>query len=345
MAFRRQRYTYGRRGTPTIDALEAAINDLEGSAGTVICPSGLSAVSTALLSCLQAGDHLLMVDCTYEPVRHLADTVLKRIGVETTYFDPLIGSGIEALFTERTRAVYLESPGSLTFEMQDIRAIAPIARRSGATLLFDNTWASPLFFRPIEHGADLSIQAVTKYVGGHADVMLGTVAANASAWPALKETHGSMGLCAGPDDIFLALRGLRTLGIRLERQMRSALAIAGWLAMRSEVDRVLYPPLPGDPGHAIWERDMSGACGLLGFILAGWTESRAMRFVNGLKLFGIGASWGGFESLVLIAHPARHRTATRWQASGPLIRLHVGLEDEADLIADLDAAFAAAGRD
>jgi cystathionine beta-lyase len=286
-----------------------------------------------------------MVDCAYEPVRHLADTVLKRMGVKTTYFDPLIGSGIEALFTERTRAVYLESPGSLTFEMQDIRAIAPTARRSGATLLFDNTWASPLFFRPLEHGADLSIQAVTKYVGGHADVMLGTVAANAAAWPALKETHGSMGLCAGPDDIFLALRGLRTLGIRLERQMRSALAIAGWLAKRSEVDRVLYPPLPGDPGHAIWERDMSGACGLLGFVLAGWTESRAMRFVNGLKLFGIGASWGGFESLVLIAHPARHRTATRWQASGPLIRLHIGLEDEADLIADLDAAFAAAGRD
>jgi cystathionine beta-lyase len=335
MIERRQRYTYGRRGTPTIDALAGAVSELEGAAGTVICPSGLSAVSTALLSVLSAGDQLLMVDCVYSPSRHFADVVLKRLGVETVYFDPAIGAGIERLFGPRTRAVYLESPGSLTFEMQDIPAIAAVAHAHGATVIADNTWATPLYCRVLVHGVDLSLHAATKYLGGHSDVMLGTVSANMSLWPALAETYGTLGLCAGPDDIYLALRGLRTLAVRLERQMRSAISVAKWLAARPEVARVLHPALPGDPGHELWRRDMTGASGLFGFILAGWSEAEAKRFIDGLGLFGIGASWGGFESLAILGRLARSRTATAWRPEGPLIRLNIGLEDPGDLIADL----------
>jgi cystathionine beta-lyase len=342
MLDRRQRYVYGRRGTPTSEALETAVSGLEGAAGTVLCPSGLSAVSTALIASLSSGDQVLMVDCVYAPVRHIADTVLKRLGVETAFFDPAIGAGIAGLFGERTTVVYLESPGSLTFEMQDIPAIAAIGHARGATVIVDNTWATPLFFKPLAAGADLSVQAGTKYLGGHSDVNFGTVAANATAWPRLKETHGTLGLCLGPDDIYLGLRGMRTLAVRLERQMRSATEVATWLAGRPEVARVLYPALPSDPGHALWKRDMTGASGLFGFVLAGWSEADAKAFVDGLELFGIGASWGGFESLAILARPKSVRTAVPFQAEGPLIRLHIGLEDPADLIADLDRSFAAA---
>ena len=341
MLERRQRYSYGRRATPTIEALAGAVSALEGAAGTVLCPSGLSAVSTALLASVAAGDQLLMVDCVYAPSRHFADAVLKRLGVETVYFDPAIGAGIETLFGARTRAVYLESPGSLTFEMQDIPAIAAVAHARGATVIADNTWATPLYFKPLAHGVDLSLQAATKYLGGHSDVMLGAVSANADSWPALAETHASLGLCAGPDDIYLTLRGMRTLSVRLERQMRSALAVAEWLAGRREVARVLHPALPDDPGHRLWQRDMTGASGLFGFVLAGWSEADAKRFIEGLRLFGIGASWGGFESLAILARGARARTATAWRLEGPLIRLHIGLEDPGDLIADLAQSFAA----
>ena len=341
MLERRQRYVYGRRGTPTSEALESAISEMEGAAGTALCPSGLSAVSTALLSQLRTGDHILMIDCVYGPVRHLADTVLKRMGIATTYFDPGVGAAVADLFEERTSLVYLEPPGSLTFEMQDVPAISAAAHERGALVVADNTWATPLYFRPLAHGADISLMAGTKYLGGHSDVNLGTVAANERAWPRLKETHGTLGLAVGPDDIYLALRGMRTLGVRLERQMKSGLEVASWLAGRPEVARVLHPALPGDPGHALWTRDMEGASGLFGFILAGWSEDDAKALVDGLQLFGIGASWGGFESLAILAKVRHIRTAVPWQAEGPLIRLHIGLEDTADLIADLDRSFAA----
>jgi cystathionine beta-lyase len=340
MLDRRQRYVYGRRGTPTSEALESAISGLEGAAGTVLCPSGLSAASLALLALVKAGDHILVVDNVYGPVRHMADTVLKRLGVSTTYFDPGVGSGIAGLFGDRTSVVYLETPGSLTFEMQDVPAIAAIAHERSALVIADNTWATPLYFRPLDHGADVSLMAGTKYLGGHSDVNIGTVAANPAAWPRLKETHGTLGLTVGPDDIYLALRGLRTLGVRLERQMASGLEVATWLAGRPEVTRVLHPALPGDPGHALWQRDMTGASGLFGLVLGGWTEAEAKAFVDGLRLFGIGASWGGFESLAILAKVGHVRTAVPWHAEGPLVRLHIGLEDPADLIADLERSFA-----
>ena len=340
MLRRGQRYLYGRRGTPTSDATEMAISDLEGAAGTVSCPSGLSAVTTALLSVLSSGDHVLIVDNVYQPVRHFADTVLKRMGVAVTYFDGADAMRLPSLLTDQTRAVYLEAPGSLTFEMQDIPAIVEIARQWRIKVLVDNTWATPLFFKPLATGADLSIQAGTKYVGGHSDVSIGFVAANADTWPDLKETHGTLGLCVGPDDLFLALRGLRTMAVRLEHQQSSALTVAEWLKNRPEVSRVLYPPLPDDPGHALWKRDMTGAAALFSVIFADWSFDQAKAFADQLNLFGIGASWGGYESLAIVARPERYRTATRWEPEGPLIRFHIGLEDPADLISDLDAAFA-----
>ncbi len=340
----RQPYSYGRHGTPTSDALEAAVTELEGAAGTVLCPSGLAAATVALLSCLAAGDHILIVDSVYGPVRRFAGTILTRLGIETTYYDPAIGAGIEALFRDNTRAVYLEAPGSLTFEMQDVPAIAEVAHRHNATVLFDNTWATPVYFRPLDFGVDLSIHAATKYLGGHSDVMLGTVAANAAAWPKLKETHKFLGMHVAPDDVFLGLRGLRTLAVRLERHYASALKVATWLAARPEVARVLYPPLASDPGHALWKRDMSGGCGLFGVVFDGWSEDQAKRLIDGLHLFGIGASWGGFESLAILAHLNWGRTAVPWKAEGPLVRLHIGLEDADDLIADLAASLEAASR-
>ena len=340
----RQHYSYGRSGTPTSEALEAAVSEMEGGAGTVLCPSGLAAGTVALLSCLSSGDRILIVDSVYGPIRRLARTVLERFGIQVTYYDPAIGSGIEALFTANTTAVYLESPGSLTFEMQDLPAIAEVAHRHNATVLFDNTWATPLYFRPLDHGADLSIHAGTKYLGGHSDVMLGTVAANPTAWPKLQATFRAMGMHVGPDDVFLGLRGLRTMAVRLERHQASALRIANWLAARPEVARVLYPPLSSDPGHALWRRDMSGGCGLFGVIFRGWSEDQAKQFIDGLGLFGIGASWGGFESLATLAHPGPIRAVVPWHAEGPLIRLHIGLEDPDDLIADIDASLTAVKR-
>jgi cystathionine beta-lyase len=341
MQHARQKYHYGRRGTPTSEALEQAICDLEGSEGVVLLPSGLAAATVALLSCLSAGDDLLLTDTVYGPVRHFADTALKRLGITTRYYDPGVGAGIEALFTPKTRAVYTEIPGSVTFEMQDLPAIAAVAKRHGAIVLCDNTWATPLYFRALEHGADLSIIAGTKYLGGHADVMIGTVAANGEVWKNLKELYGTMGLFTGPDDMFLALRGTRTLAIRLERHQQSAMTVAKWLAARPEIARVLYPPLPTDPGHALWRRDMTGASGLFGVVFNGWSDKQAMQFMDHLVLFGIGASWGGYESLITFQRPRNMRTAVPWQAEGPLVRMHIGLEDPADLIADIEASLAA----
>jgi cystathionine beta-lyase len=343
MIARKSRYLYGRWGTPTLEAMEQAVSDLEGAAGTVLSPSGLAAISTALLSCLSAGDHLLMVDCAYYPSRHLTETVLKRFGVETTFFDPAIGAGIRDLFQPRTRAVYLEVPGSLTFEMQDLPAIAAAAHEGGATVIVDNTWATPLYYRPLALGADIVVHAGTKYFGGHSDVMLGTASATAAAWPNLVQTQRLMGLAVGPDDAFLGLRGLRTLAVRLDRQMRSALRVAEWLADRPEVGRVLHPALPEDPGHALWKRDMTGASGLFAFTLAAWGEPEAKRLIDGLELFGIGASWGGYESLATLASKNLTRTVNPWPAGRQLIRVHIGLEDPDDLIADLAASFERVG--
>jgi cystathionine beta-lyase len=333
-----QKYRYGRRGTPTTEALETAITELENAEGTVLCPSGLSAISTALLSCLNSGDQVLMVDTNYDPARYFADRVLARMGIETVYYDPAIGADIEHLFTERTRAVYLESPGSLDFQMQDTPAIAEVAKRHNALTIFDNTWATPLRFKPLDHGADLVIEAGTKFFGGHSDVSIGTVSATGKSWLDLRRTHGALGLHVAPDDVFLTLRGLRTLAIRLDRQTQSAVTIATWLADRPEVTRIMFPALESDPGHGLWSRDMPGAGSLFSFILGDWSIERIGRFVDALGLFGIGASWAGFESLVLIANPSRYRSATAWE-DGPLVRFSIGLEDTGDLINDIGAAF------
>jgi cystathionine beta-lyase len=343
MVAHRARYRYGRRGTPTSEALENALRELEGPQckGVALLPSGAAAVSTALLSVLSAGDHLLITDSVYRPTRVFADTILKRYGVETSYYDPLIGADIASQFRPNTRAVFVEAPGSQSFEMQDVPAIARVAHDRGALVLMDNTWATPLFFPAFERGVDLSIQAGTKYIGGQSDIMFGTVSANETAWPKLSETVGNFGLCAGPDDIYLAQRGLRTLSVRLERHQRSGLHIARWLEQRPEVREVLHPALPSHPGHDIWKRDFTGASGLFSIVLKPVSEKALYAFCDALTLFGMGFSWGGYESLVIIFDCSDYRTATVWAPGGPTLRFHIGLEDIGDLTADLERGFAA----
>jgi cystathionine beta-lyase len=339
----RGRYQYGRRGTPTSEALEQAMAQIEGPAcaGVALVPSGLAAISTTMLAAANAGDHILVTDSVYEPTRILCNTVLKRLGIETTYYDPLIGAGIAGLFKSNTRLVFLESPGSLSFEMQDVPAITAAAHAHGALVAMDNTWATPLYFPALDFGVDLSIQAGTKYIGGHADVMIGMISANDAAWPLLHKTVGTLGLCVGPDDIYLALRGLRTLGVRLGRHYESGLKIARWMQARPEVARVLYPPLDSDPGHALWQRDFSGACGLFSIVLKPVPDAAIRACLDAFKLFGLGYSWGGFESLVIPFNCTKCRTATQWAPGGPSLRFHIGLEDTGDLIADLERGFAA----
>lgn len=342
LAAHRGRYTYGRRGSPTLDALTGAINELEGGAGSVLVPSGLAAVSTALLSCVGAGDHLLMIDSCYQPTRQFCDTTLRRMGVETEYY--AAGSDIEPLFRENTRVVYAESPGSQTFEIQDIPALAAQAHRRGALLLMDNTWATPLLFKAHAYGVDVSVQAGTKYFSGHADVLIGSVSANERAWPRVKETHGNLGLTVGPDDVYLTLRGMRTLAVRLARHQESAMRVAGWLSERPEIARVYYPALPDCPGHDIWRRDFSGASGLFSVALRPIDQGRLHAFLNALTLFGMGYSWGGYESLVVPFHPSSRRNNPQIGWEGPGLRFHIGLEDPEDLIADLEQAFGELGR-
>jgi cystathionine beta-lyase len=339
----RARYSYGRRGTPTSEALEQAMMELEGPgcAGVSLLPSGLAAISTALLAATSAGDHLLVTDTAYRPTRIFCDSVLKRFGVETTYYDPLIGADIAKLFRPNTRAVFTEAPGSQTFEMQDIPAIAEVAHARDAIVLMDNTWATPLYYNAFDKGVDLSIQAGTKYIGGHSDIMFGMISANARTLSKLKDTAGNMGLCTGPDDINLALRGLRTLGVRLAHHQQSALHVARWLAQRPEVLRVMHPALETDPGHALWKRDFTGASGLFSVILKPAPETAVYALMDALELFGMGFSWGGFESLVILFDCAEYRTATRWAAGGPTLRFHIGLEDVGDLTADLERGFRA----
>jgi cysteine-S-conjugate beta-lyase len=334
---------YGRTGTPTSFAFEDAVAALEGGHRCQAYPSGLSAVSAALLAFVKAGDHVLVSDSVYAPTRFFCDRALRRFGVETTYYDPLIGAGIAAQLRPNTAVVMVESPGSHTFEVQDIPAIAAAAHGPGrsthAVVLADNTWASPLYCRPLALGADVSIQAATKYIVGHSDANLGAATATEQAWPALLRTARQMGLCAGPDDINLAQRGLRTLAVRLSRHQESALAVAAWLQTRPEVKRVLYPALPSDPGHALWRRDFTGASGLFSIELRPCSDAAVAAMVDNLELFGIGYSWGGFESLIVPYEPEKFRTATPWRGHGPLLRLHIGLEAVEDLLADLAAGF------
>lgn len=335
------RYTYGRRGTPTTSALSEALKKLEGGAGVVLTPSGLSAITTAFLSVVKSGDHILVTDSAYGPTRKFCNDILAALGVETTYYDPAIGAGIAALMKPNTRVIFLEAPGSLTFEMQDVPAITAVAKKHGAVTIMDNTWATPLYFKPHAHGVDLSLEAGTKYLGGHADVNLGWVSATEQYWPKLYDTHGSLGLCPGPEDVFLSLRGLRTLAIRLAHHMEAGLKVARWLAARPEVLRVQHPALESDPGHAIWKRDFQGACGLFAVILKPCPAKAVAAFVEELELFGIGASWGGYESLAIPFDVTKFRTATKWNPGGLGVRIHIGLEDLNDLIADLERGFAA----
>ena len=337
----KSKYHYGRRGTPTTNALVDAIRDLEGAAGTVLTPSGLASCSLALLAAVKAGQHVLITDSVYQPTRNFATSVLEPMGIEVDYYDPLIGSGISALFKDNTAAVFTEAPGSQTFEMQDIPAIVAAAHERDILVLLDNTWATPLYFDSMAHGVDLTIQAGTKYIVGHSDVMLGTISASERAWPRLEEVHGAMGYHVAPDDVYLALRGLRTMSVRLKQQQQSALEIAKWLEARPEVDRVLYAPLESDPGHEIWKRDFTGACSLMGAVLKDCSKEQALALIDTLDLFGLGYSWGGYESLIIHADPRSYRTATTWDEPGQLIRLHIGLEDVADLKADLEKGFSA----
>ena len=326
---------YGTMGNPTAWSLENAIAELEGGYHCSTYPSGLAAISVALMAFLKSGDHLLMTDSTYTPTRRFCNTVLRRFGVETTYYDPLIGAGIESLMRPNTAVVYTESPGSNTFEVQDIPAIAEVARKHGAILQLDNTWASPLYFKPFEHGADISIQAATKYIVGHSDVLLGSVTTTKETWKTLRDCTWQFGQCVAPDDLYLAQRGLRTMAVRLRQHQQNSLEIAEWLRNRDEVRQVLHPGLLDAPGHDIWKRDFLGASGLFGVELKTFTKKAVEKMVDEMRLFGIGSSWGGYESLMLPVNVRDFRTASPWRFEGPLLRLYIGLEDVDDLKEDL----------
>jgi cysteine-S-conjugate beta-lyase len=330
---------YGRIGTPTTHALEEALASLEGGHRTALVPSGLAACATALLAFVEQGAHVLLPDSVYGPTRNFATRFLKRLGVETTFYDPLIGADIGALVRDTTRVVYLESPGSLTFEIQDVPAICAIARARGITTMIDNTWATPLYCKPLTLGVDVSIQAATKYVVGHSDAVLGAITANESAWRRVRAAHHELGQSVGPDDAYLAQRGLRTIAVRLERHWATGMRLAEWIARQPEVERVLHPGLPGDPGHALWKRDFTGASGLFGIVLKPMKRKAFAALVDGLELFGLGASWGGYESLVMPTQPEDLRSATKWTSPGPCFRIHAGLEHPDDLVADLAAGF------
>jgi len=330
---------YGRYGTPTTFALEEAVAKLEGADRAVALPSGLAACTGALMSFLQAGDHLLMVDSVYEPTRAFCDQQLARFGVSVTYYDPLIGSGIAALIQPNTKLVYLESPGSHTFEIQDVPAIVAAAKVRGCITMIDNTWATPLYFKPFAHGIDLSIHAATKYICGHSDVMMGIITMREEHYKRVKQQVHGLGMAVSPEDCWLVLRGLRTLGARLAQHQETGLKLARWLQARPEVERVLHPALPDHPGHKLWQRDFKGATGLFSIILKPFDETRVAAMLDGMQLFGKGFSWGGYESLLIPSHLNTARTATPWKAGGPTLRVHAGLEDPDDLIADLEAGF------
>ncbi|MBE7637041.1 cystathionine beta-lyase [Sneathiella sp. P13V-1] len=335
----KQVVTYGRMGTPTTWSLEEAVAEIEGGYRCQVFPSGLAACAQAIQAFVKTGDHILVTDSVYGPTRYFCDNVLSRFGVETTYYDPLIGGGISELIRDNTSVVFVESPGSQTFEMQDIPAISDQAHKRGAVVLMDNTWASPLYYKPFEHGVDVSIQAGTKYIVGHSDVMMGTVTTNKEHWETLQTAANLNGQTAGPDDVYLAQRGMRTLSVRLKQHMENGIKVAEWLKGRSEVHSVLHPALKDHPGHDLWKRDFLGASGLFSFRLNALSRDALAAFMDDLELFGMGYSWGGYESLIIYADPSNYRTATKWDNTNPLIRLHIGLEDTDDLIADLTAGF------
>ena len=335
--------TYGLHGLPTVVDFQSAMAALEGGFAALAVPSGLTATTLPLLALTRPGDHVLVTDVVYGPTRRFCENHLKRLGVEVSYYDPLAAGAIERDFRPNTRIVFAESPGSLTFEVQDVRAIAAAAHARAAWLILDNTWATPLGFRAFDHGVDVAVHAATKYIGGHSDVLLGAIVANAATHAPLQRIWTDMGIAASTDDCFLGLRGMRTLATRLAQHQASALKIASWLRTRSEVAEVLYPALPGARGHELWKRDFTAASGLFGVILRPVARERIAAMLNGMRLFGMGWSWGGFESLIIPTYPERMRRATTWHAEGPCLRLHVGLEDADDLIADLADGFTRLG--
>ena len=328
--------TYGREGTPTTRSFEEAITALEGGYRAVTLPCGLGGIAAALMAFLKTGDHLLMPDQLYGPARAFCDDILVKFGVEVTYYDGTIGAGIAKLMRKNTAVIYLESPGSLTFEVQDVPAIARAARERGAITIMDNTWASPIFFHPLHHGVDVAVHAATKYISGHSDLMLGIAVCNEHAFVPVKKTASAAGYCAGPDDVYMALRGLRTLGVRMKQHQESAMVVAKWLQSRPEIERVMYPALPDDPGHAIWKRDFLGASGLFGFTFKKFSDKAFAAFLDHMDLFKLGYSWGGYESLMVPTYPSTLRSSTQWNGTGPSVRIHVGLEDVDDLIEDLE---------
>ena len=333
-------FSYGRQGTPTTFHLEEAMAKLDGGYRAIACSSGVSAIAVALTAFLKQGDHVLMVDSSYDPSRRYCDQLLGRFGVETTYYDPLIGAGIAALIRPNTKVVFVESPGSITFEVQDIPAIAEAAHKAGAVVLMDNSWATPLLFKPLDYGVDVAIYSGTKYLVGHADALIGIIVTTEASYLPVRRSRQIFGPCAGPDDCYLTLRGLRTLAVRLERHQKTGLLLAEWLKGRPEVAKLLHPAFADCPGHEIWQRDFKGASGLFSIILKPTAKPAIAAMLDNMKLFAMGVSWGGFESLILPLNPASYRTAVPWRAEGPLLRLHAGLEDPSDLIADLEAGFA-----
>jgi cystathionine beta-lyase len=332
--------TYGLHGLPTVTDLQRAVAEIEGGHAALAVPSGLTATTFPLIALARAGDHVLVTDAVYGPTRRFCDLHLPRFGVEVSYYDPLAGAAIEREFRANTRIVFTESPGSLTFEVQDIPAIAAAAHARNALVFMDNSWATPFGFRAFDHGVDVSVHAATKYIGGHSDVLLGLIVSNAACFPKLHRLWTDMGVTASVDDCFLGLRGLRTLPMRMARHHASALEIATWLAARPEVKEVIYPAMPGSRGHALWKRDFVGASGLFAVVLQPVAKARIDAMLDGMRLFGMGWSWGGFESLVIPTYPERTRSATAWDAGGPCLRFAIGLEDPADLIEDLADGFA-----
>jgi cystathionine beta-lyase len=331
---------YGIYGTPTTFAFEEAVAKLEGGHAAVAVPSGLAAIAAALAAFASTGAHILVSDSAYGPTRNFCERRLRPFGVDIEYYDPLVGAGISRLIKPNTTAIYCETPGSLTFEMQDIPAIAAAAHAQQIPVLADNTWGTPLFYPAFERGVDVSIHAATKYIAGHSDTMMGVVKTNEQYWLPVRKAVADYGYCVSPDDCYLALRGLRTIGVRMRHQQQSAVKVARWLQSLPDVERVLYPALESDPGHGIWKRDFSGAASLFGVILKPRSDAAVAALINALELFGIGSSWGGFESLAIRGDARKLRTATQWNPAGPLLRLHIGLEDPDDLIADLEQAFA-----
>jgi len=333
---------YGRLGTSTHRALEEAVNLLEGGVETRLAPSGLQAINASLLAFCAAGDHILVTDAVYDPVRKFCDKFLKRYGVATTYYEPMIGEEIARLITPRTKVILAESPGSLTFEVQDIRILAEAARKAGAKLIVDNTWSAGFYLKPLQLGAHVSVQSGTKYLAGHADCLIGMISsADEETAKGIFYALLQLGSNVSADDAYLTLRGMRTLSARLARHSETALTLAKWLAKRPEVDRVLHPAFKSSPGHALWKRDFSGASGLFGVVLKPVSLPALKAFFNSLKFFGIGFSWGGFESLCVHVRPEKARTAAPWRDEGPVLRIHAGLEDAEDLVLDLDRALGA----